>query len=315
VGYEWIFRNKELYNLLKEYYQDELEKFLLWTEEKLKPAIRVNTLKITPQELKERLENQGFTLKELDFYNEAFFVEYAPFEIGKTIEHYLGYYYVQNISSMIPPLVLNPKPHEMVLDIAAAPGSKTTQMAQMMRNTGVIIANDVAIDRIKALSNNVDRMGALNVIITMVEGFKFGFWFKNSFDRVLVDAPCSAIGTLHKSYEVAKWWGYEKVGKLIRTQKGLVLAAFDCLKPGGTMVYSTCTITPEENEAIINFLLEKREGVIIEEFNIQGIKMRKGLTQWGRFKFHSDLQKTRRIEPFDNDTEGFYIAKIKKGEI
>ncbi|RLG00791.1 RsmB/NOP family class I SAM-dependent RNA methyltransferase, partial [Thermococci archaeon] len=93
------------------------------------------------------------------------------------------------------------------------------------------------------------------------------------------------------------------------------LAAFDCLKPGGTMVYSTCTITPEENEAVINFLIEKREGVIIEEFDIQGIKMRKGLTQWGRFKFHSDLQKTRRIEPFDNDTEGFYIAKIKKGEI
>ncbi|MEO0243105.1 MAG: RsmB/NOP family class I SAM-dependent RNA methyltransferase, partial [candidate division WOR-3 bacterium] len=214
---ELLYKNRELVNFLETFYGGEYELFLKAIFRGKKPSIRVNTIKIEREELFRRLQAKGFKLVKVPFYEDAFIVEESPVEIGNTVEHFMGYYYVQSLSSMIPPLLLDPKPGDKILDIASAPGSKTTQMAQMMKNQGLIVANDVDIDRVKALSNNIDRMGALCVIITIMEGNRFGKLLPDYFDKVLVDAPCSALGTLSKNSEILKWWGSEKIGRLMNT--------------------------------------------------------------------------------------------------
>ena len=311
---EAIRRNRELFTFLTELLGDEVEALLAWAKQKLPPVIRVNTLKIEVPALRSRLEAQGFELEPIPFYPEAFRVRHAPVEVGKTLEHFLGYYYVQDTASMLPPLVLNPQPGERVLDIAAAPGSKTTQMAQMMRNTGLIVANDVDVERIRALASNLDRLGVLNTVVTETDGYKLGFEQENFFDRVLLDAPCSAIGTLHKAYEITRWWAWTKVGMLVRTQKGLILAAYRALRPGGLMVYSTCTLVPEENEGVVRFLLERHPEAQLLEPPDFGLRMRPGLLEWKRNRYPEAVARTRRIYPYENEMEGFYIALIRKPE-
>ncbi len=309
-------RNRELYTFLTELFPEaDLQAFLEATRRKLPTVIRVNTLKAPEPEVVQRLERQGFVLERIPGVPFAYRLREKPYPIGKTLEHFLGYVYVQELASMLPPVILNPQPHERVLDLAAAPGSKTTQMAQMMQNTGVILANDVDIQRMKALTNNLDRSGVLNTVLTQVDGYKLGFWFENTFDRVLLDAPCSALGTLHKTYEILKWWSWGKVGRLVRTQKGLILAAYQALRPGGVLVYSTCTLVPEENEGVVAFLLQRYpEARILEIPEIPGLKMRPGFTRWKRNEYPPEMQHTRRVYPQDNLTEGFFIARIQKPE-
>lgn len=313
MNIESIKNNSELFRFLSNFYGGDFEAFLDCVIKKPKSAIRVNTLKANKDTILERLLKQGFKLKKVAFYEYAFVVEESPVELGNTVEHFVGYYYVQSLSSLIPPLVLAPQPGEVVLDIASAPGSKTTQMAQMMENRGVIVANDVDIKRVKALANNIDRMGVLNTIITIEQGHKFGKLYPETFDKILVDAPCSALGTLGKNPEVVKWWSREKIGRLMATQKSLILSGFDALKPGGIMVYSTCTVTPEENEYIVNYLLQEREGVEILDFHLPGVKLTSGLTEWERLIFKKELVKCKRIEPHLNPGfEGFFIALMRK---
>ena len=215
---------------------------------------------------------------------------------------------------MLPPLILDPQPGEYVLDMAAAPGSKTTQMAQMMKNTGVIVANDISIERVRALSHNIDKLGVVNTIVTELDGYKFGRFLEGRMDRILIDAPCSALGTLHKTYEPLRWWSWGVVGNLVRTQKGLILAAYRALKPGGRMVYSTCTLVPEENEGIVNFLLQRHPEAEILDVPDFGLKMEEGITEWKRNTYDERIKKTRRLYPFENQTEGFYFALIRKPE-
>jgi NOL1/NOP2/sun family putative RNA methylase len=310
---ELLRKNVELSNFLHNYYGEEYPKFVEVMGKRLRPSIRVNSLKIEREELRRRLISKGFKLVPVPFYEDGFVVEELPGEIGNTVEHFVGYYYVQGLSSMIPPVLLNPAPGEKVLDIASAPGSKATQMAQMMKNTGVIVANDIDVERIKALSNNIDRMGVLNTIVTLEQGYRFGQLYPDTFDRVLIDAPCSALGTLNKNMEIVKWWGREKIGRLMGAQKSLILSGFDALKPGGLMVYSTCTITPEENEYIVNYLLKERNNAEILDFQLPGVVFRSALIHWERFYFHPSIAKCKRIETHHNpDFEGFFIALVKK---
>ncbi len=308
-------KNVQLKELLEDILGSELDEFLRWMEAPLQDVIRVNTLKIDRETLYERLTSQGFELEELDFYRDAFRIKKAPMPPGKTIEHFLGYFYVQEVASMLPPLILDPAPGEYVLDMAAAPGSKTTQMAQMMGNTGVIVANDINFERIRALSHNIDRLGVLNVIVTEFDGYKFAHLTPETFDRVLIDAPCSAIGTLHRSQEILKWWSWQKVGRLVRTQRGLILAGYDALKPGGIMVYSTCTLTPEENEGTVDFLLSRHPEAEILEVPDFGFVMDDGLPGWRRKTYNPEVRKTKRLLPHKNMTEGFFIARIRKPQI
>lgn len=305
--------NKELEEFLRDILSQETYNFFVKAK-KGKLVIRVNTLKITKENLKLRLEKQGFILKDVPFLDYAFWVEKSPIDIGKTLEHFLGYYYVQEITSMLPVEVLDPQPEEIILDLTAAPGSKTTQIAQKMKNSGVIIANDIDYTRLKALTNNIDRLGILNVIVTNLDGEKFGELFPEKFDKVLIDAPCSALGTLPKASELKKWWSWSKIGKLVSTQRKLIISGFKSLKKNGIMVYSTCTFTPQENEEIVNFLLNNfPQNAKIIDFKLpEQIRTQNGLTSWRNKKFNEDLKKTKRIIPTPEIPEGFYIAKIQK---
>ncbi len=291
----------------------ENKEFLRYCSLPLRKSIRINTLKASVKDVKKRLENKGFSLERVPWTTNGFWVSKKTTEeaLGNTEEHFLGYFYIQEASSMIPPIVLDPKPEDVVLDMSAAPGSKTTQMSEMMKNKGVIIANDSNFNRLKALKFNIEKGGNLNVVITNKDGRKF---HKTNlmFDKILLDAPCSSEGTIRKDWKVLSRWNESLVRSLSKLQKRLILSAFDSLKENGVMVYSTCTLSPEENEEVIDFLLKNREGVILEEIKVEGLKHREGITSWESKEYSSEVKKCARIWPQDNDSEGFFICRIKK---
>ena len=278
----------------------------------LRRSIRVNTLKISIKELKDRLEGK-WSLGQVPWCEEGFWIEHSKKErrdIGNLIEHSLGYFYIQEAASMIPPIVLEPKPDDIILDIAASPGSKTTQIAQYMQNKGILIANDYTYERMKPLSINLQRCGVTNAAITLMEGQ----WFKKSgieFDKVLVDAPCSGTGTIRKSLKTIGIWNPDMVRRLSITQKQLIETGFNLLKEGGVLVYSTCSLEPEENEEVVSFLINKYENAKLEEIKLN-LKKSYAILEFENKKYNEEIKKCLRIWPQDNDTEGFFVAKIKK---
>ena len=275
-------------------------------------SIRINTLKISVKELKEKLEEK-WNLEQIPWCKEGFLIEHHKKErrdIGNLIEHSLGYFYIQEAASMIPPLVLEPKPHEIILDIAASPGSKTTQIAQYMENKGILIANDYTYERMKPLSINLQKCGVTNTIITLMDGQ----WFKRSgieFDRILVDAPCSGTGTIRKSLKTIGIWNPDMIKRLSITQKQLIETGFNLLKENGTLTYSTCSLEPEEDEAVVDFLLNKYENAKIEEIKLN-LKRSPAILEFEDKKYSDEVKKCLRIWPQDNDTEGFFVAKVRK---
>lgn len=289
------------------------EEFKTYCLSFLRRSLRVNTLKTTPEELKKRLEPKGWILEQVPWCKEAFFIHHKEGrrDAGNTIEHQLGYYYIQEAASLIPPLALEPKPGEKVLDMAASPGSKTSQMAQMMQNKGLIIANDTSGLRMAPLAANLGRLGIVNTVITLMKGQQFSRW-KNYFDKVLIDAPCSGTGTIRKSVKTITIWNPNMLKKISNLQKELIQAAFNSLKPGGDMVYSTCSLEPEENEAVVTWLLERNENAELIDFSLEGLNKSLAVTSFEGQEYHKDIQKTMRLWPQDNDTEGFYVSKIRK---
>jgi tRNA (cytosine49-C5)-methyltransferase len=277
----------------------------------LRRSIRVNTLKISIEDLKKRLENK-WNLEQIPWCKEGFYIEHINKErrdIGNLIEHSLGYFYTQEAASMIPPLVLEPNESDTVLDMAASPGSKTTQIAAIMNNKGILIANDINAARMKPLCLNIQRCGITNCIVTIMYGQRF----KNyEFDKILLDAPCSGTGTIRKSLKTLRIWNPLMVQRLAHTQKSLIDTAFNSLKVGGTLVYSTCSNEPEENEAVIDSLLTNHENAKIEEIKIKEVKRSNTILEFDNNKYNEKIKKCLRIWPQDNDSEGFFVAKIRK---
>ncbi|NPA61975.1 MAG: NOL1/NOP2/sun family putative RNA methylase [Methanococci archaeon] len=261
--------------------------------------IRVNTLKIDPKTLKNRLERKGVVLKET-FLDYAFEVKESPFSIGSTPEYLFGYYIPQSISSMIPPIVLNPKEDDFVLDMCSAPGGKTTHLAQIMNNNGCIVAVEISKTRTKALKSNINRMGVLNTIIINKDMRKYKEELlkkKIQFDKILLDAPCTGNEIKDKHRNVSK----EDIKYCSLRQKELLNIALDLLKKGGELVYSTCSIEVEENEEVIRHVLNNRndvELVYLTPDKFLGINIKKGY-----------LDGTLRVFP---PNEPFFIAKLRK---
>jgi NOL1/NOP2/sun family putative RNA methylase len=300
----------------------DFESYMKILEKKPVKSIRCNTLKISPEKLKKKLEGKGWKIKQpFKGHNEIMVVdgyengeELAPGELGRALEHMLGYYYVQELASMLPVLALKPKPGEIVLDLAASPGSKTTQIAAKMENSGVLIANEISLGRIKILAANTERCGTTNVIITKKEGTALCKRFKREglyFDKILVDAPCSGEGTLRSTPMTYKMWSINTVKKLSKIQKHLLSSAIEILKPNGEIVYSTCTHSPEENEGVISYVLKEFNNVEIETISLP-VKCRPGITSWEEEKYGKEVTKSCRVYPQDNNTEGFFIAKLRK---
>jgi len=296
--------------------KQDIEKFWQYSEMPLPRTIRCNTLKISSDELKKRLEEKGWKIKQLfSNYPEIMLIESSlqPGELGKTKEHLLGHYYVQEISSMMPMLALQPKQEDIFLDLCASPGSKTTQASAMMKNKGTIIANDKDIERISILSANLEKCGCSNVIITRHDAVqlceklkKLGF----KADKILADVPCSGEGNLRSSPKTLLTWNVKVVQRLGRIQRKIAESAISLLKDGGEMLYSTCTHSPEENELNVQYLLE-HYNLKIEKIELP-LKTREGITKWQNQKLSPELKKAHRIYPQDNNTEGFFLCKMKK---
>ncbi len=285
----------------------ELTDFKEFQEAIAKPirkSIRVNTIKISVIELKDRISG----LKQVPWCSEGFYIEKREIAVGNLKEHFLGYFYVQEAASMIPAMILNPDEKDLVLDMSAAPGSKTTQMAAQMKNSGGIIANDIKWDRIKALSMNLQRCGVSNTIITIYKG---EFFPDMEFDKILLDAPCSGTGTIQKSPDTLKIYNQGMIKKLGYQQRRLILKAYSLLKNNGILVYSTCSLEPEENENVIDYLLEKTDARL-ETTSLSGLKSSPAVLGFEGKKYNSEIKKCLRIWPQDNHTEGFFIAKIRK---
>ena len=301
---------------MKQLLGDEFETYQKKIKEDPVKSLRVNTLKISPKDLKKRLEEKGWKINQpFEDFPEIMIVDSTlqPGELGRALEHLLGYYYLQEIASMLPVLVLNPKKNEVILDLCAAPGSKTTQIAARMNNTGTIIANDYKLGRIKILDSNLERCGVINTIITKSSGESIcNKLKKNDFkvDKILVDAPCSGEGTIRGTPKTLQMWNIKKIRSLSRIQKSLLVNAIELLESGGEIVYSTCTHAPEENEEVLDFILKKFKNINIEKISLP-IKFREGIKKWQEEEYLEDVKYSCRIYPQDNNTEGFFIAKLK----
>jgi NOL1/NOP2/sun family putative RNA methylase len=297
---------------------DEKDKEEFWKIVHTEPPnwIRCNTIKISPKDLKESLEEKGWKIAQPFKNNPEILTiqnNLLPGELGKCKEHLLGYYYVQEVSSMMSILALAPGEDDSLLDLCASPGSKTTQAAAMMKNKGNILANDSNLGRMVILASNLEKCGVSNTLITRRDGVQLCRKLKSMdfhIDKALVDAPCSGEGTMRSSPKTFIIWNEKMINVFNKQQRLLASAALELLPEGGEMVYSTCTHAPEENEEVIQYLLDNFD-ISIEKINLP-LKTREGLTQWKDKKFSNELKKAIRIYPQDNDCEGFFLCKLKK---
>lgn len=265
---------------------------------KQKDSFRVNTLKISNDIFD---EISTIKCKKCEWYVAARICE-EKIQLGNTFEYFLGYLHPQSLSSMIPPLAMAPVEGDYVLDICASPGSKTTQIAALMKNTGTLVANDLP-EREIAIVPNIARLGVLNVIETNKDAKRYPL--KNEFNKILVDVPCTALGS---SLNAFRRFSVNMAEKISVIQKKIIMRAFDALAPNGILVYSTCTITPQECEEVIQFLLQNKKEARIEEIGLE-IEHDTGLSDYGK-----EMKTTWRIYPQQIGSEGFYIAKIRKVE-
>jgi len=267
-------------------------------------SCRINTLKIERDALLGRLEEKGVLCRAFDWYPLGLKLDIeSP---GKMVENLLGYIHIQEELSMVPPLVLDPQPGETVLDLCASPGSKTTQISQMMNNRGLVIANEPSLDRVAPLRANCERLGVLNVAITRYDGRIFP---RGPFDRILVDAPCSSEGRERRGPGTISRSSRTKSLELQKLQIRLLQNAVRLAKPGGVVVYSTCTYAPEENELVVNAVLDE---VRLEEISLPGLIGCPGVNQWSGETLSDDLLRCARYYPHQNDTGGFFVARLIK---
>jgi tRNA (cytosine40_48-C5)-methyltransferase len=272
----------------------------------LKPSIRINTLKMAEKDIILRMQKLGVKLVKIEYTDFGYSYE-ADFSLGATSEYLQGYYYIQEAASQLPPQVLEPKPGENILDMCAAPGSKTTEIAQYMQNRGTLVALDSDPRRLFALRNNLERCGIINTILYKKDS-RFVFDLGLEFDKILLDAPCSGNYVIEEDFFTKK--SVDGIRERSRLQKELLKAAIKVLKKGGTLVYSTCSLEPEEDEMNIDWALGKYPEMRLEETELS--MGDDGLTEVFGKKLNPEIKKCRRFWPTKTDTEGFFIAKLVK---
>ncbi len=277
-------------------------------------TIRLNSLKMDTKKIKNILLKKGYELEEIDIVKDAYFVlNKDKSEISQTEEYFEGLYYIQNLSSMLPAVLLDPQEEDSVLDMCAAPGSKTTHIAAIMNNKGSIVANDSDSPRISSLKSVLNQFGVKNTKVTMSDGSQFGKNYPAKFDRVLLDAPCSGEGLIYlRGPKPLRFWGIDRIKRYSFIQKDLLESAFLTLKHGKFLIYSTCTLEPEENEGVVTYLLNKYPNARLEDIDLERSEnMTNGITKWSGNKYHSTVKKSLRVIP-SSKMMGFYIAKIFK---
>uniref|UniRef100_A0A8C2WRG9 NOP2 nucleolar protein homolog (yeast) n=1 Tax=Cyclopterus lumpus TaxID=8103 RepID=A0A8C2WRG9_CYCLU len=291
----------------------ELVDFLEANEIQRPVTIRTNTLKTRRRDLAQALINRGVNLDPLGKWSKVGLVIYdSSVPVGATPEYLSGQYMLQGASSFLPVMALSPQEGELVLDMSSAPGGKTTYIAQLMRNTGMIVANDANADRLKSVVGNVHRLGVTNTVICNYDGRQFPK-VMSGFDRVLLDAPCSGTGVIAKDPAVKTSKDEADIQRSAHLQKELILSAIDSVNAesssGGYLVYCTCSIMVEENEWVVDYALKKRNVKLVPI----GLDFGKeGFTRFKERRFHPTLRLTRRFYPHSHNMDGFFVAKFKK---
>lgn len=285
----------------------------------LRKSIRVNTLKTTVEEVVKCGKKKGWILEHVPWCPEGFFIDRVDRKeaLGKDLLHLVGRIYMQEAASMLPVMLLDPRPSETILDMSAAPGSKTTQISARMHGKGVIIANDIQEKRLWTLKSAQHRAGATNVIITKKVGQWFAKHMTERFDRVLCDAPCTAQGTIRKDSDALEYCSMENIGKMAKLQRELLEAAVHATKVGGRIVYSTCTLTPEENEEVVLSVMHK----FSDQLDIRtpddatldkAIHDSSIVQERSSYPLPTTSYPLVRLWPQTYDTEGFFCAVIQK---
>lgn len=277
-------------------------------------SFRINTLKADRSTVLEQLRIQGHEVHSVPWYTDGFWVapEHRQQLLASDVYQSQSIY-IQNQASMIPPLILDPQPGECLLDLAAAPGSKTLQMACLMAQEGEIAAVDAVRSRFFKLRENLRIQGATEVRTFLKDGRAVWKHRPEYFDRVLLDAPCSSEGRFHvdepSSYA---YWSLRKIKEMEKKQRRLLISAVHALRPGGTLVYSTCSLAPEENEGVLTFVL-KKFGAALElvPINLKVDEMIAPSKSWQGKTFDVSTQHARRILP-SQYMEGFFVCKIRK---
>ncbi|SHE74842.1 16S rRNA (cytosine(967)-C(5))-methyltransferase [Thermoanaerobacter uzonensis DSM 18761] len=294
---------KRMEQLLKEEYEDFLKEY----DKKPQKGLRVNTLKIGVEEFKKIVP---FEITPIPWCPTGFYYDKEE-KAGNHLYHILGLYYIQEPTAMAVVEVLDPKPGEKILDVSAAPGGKTTHIATKIGDEGIIVANEIDKKRIKALVENVERMGIRNIVITNETPEKLATAFEGYFDKILVDAPCSGEGMFRKDPTARKIWSLNNVISCSITQRNILRSVAPLLKKGGILVYSTCTFAPEEDEGVIKKFLEEHPEFEIEESEISKF-FDIGHPEW--VEGPEDLKKCMRLWPHKVRGEGHFIAKLRKKE-
>ena len=285
----------------------DYEGFLWALEQPLPITIRANTLKLGPGPFQNLMREQGYDLEPVEGIEEAFILRGVE-SPGSTLEYFLGYYQVQGLTSMLPAKILGPRPGEIILDLCAAPGGKTTHLAQLMGDRGLVVANDFKFERTHVLRSHIDRLGILSVLVCCYSGQAFPL--RRKFDRVLLDPPCSAEGTYRAGLPPTRSENPKVARHLVRVQKELLRHALEVLRPGGTLVYSTCTYAPEENEAVVNEAVKEGKAELLPIFI--PFPHSKGLPSWEYEYYHPDMAKAVRLYPHQVNSWGFFIAYLRK---
>jgi len=291
--------------------EEDTLRFIKACEQPIRTAIRVNTLKMSVDLLIPRLQEKGVTLETVPWLNDGFYADFNESSPGALLEHMLGFYYVQGVPSMTAVSVLNPEPGDTVLDLAAAPGGKTTHIAQMMENEGLVIALEQDRQRMTSLRSNIIRCGATNTMVIRGDARKLDD-LPFQPNKILLDAPCSGEGLipLDPTRKTSKTMA--DVRFCATREDEMLEAAVNILAMGGTMVYSTCSIAPEENEYVLDDILKRHpEMSVVEisaEFGSSGYSEPYGI------RLNESLKNARRFLPHLHKTEGFFICKMRKKE-
>jgi tRNA (cytosine40_48-C5)-methyltransferase len=288
-------------------YVPDVQDFMDKMERPPTQYIRVNTLKTCRDKLESRLRSKEFELKRTAI-PEVLAVEKAPMATGATNEYLLGHYYIQDLSSCMAVDALDVAKDQRVLDVAAAPGGKTTFVAQRMENTGSIIALEPNERRARSMSFNLARCGIYNTCILKMDGLQ-AEKLQMKFDRVLLDAPCSCEGVIARDAARKTSHTPQDVDYCASRQNTLIEVAARMVRAGGILVYSTCSFAPEENEMVVDRLLQKFGSVTVEPLKYGS----SGLTMFGDMTFNDQLKNARRLYPHIHDTTGFFIARLKIG--